>query len=103
MSLPALITLGAISLVLMAIALVLLVRTRREHAPHAGLITALYAIGNAAILVSAAGFVFHWDTSATPRFYHGMLTGIGIGSLLALIVLYLVGRWERRHHDSRGW
>lgn len=100
MSVPLRIALAAICTSLMAVAFALLVRTRREHPLHARLIIALYVIGYTAILISAAGAVFHLASSDTLRFYHGMLAGVGVGSLLALIVVYLADRWERRHSGT---
>jgi hypothetical protein len=49
----------------------------------------LWAVGSLALASSIVITTFGLAVAATPRFYHGMLTGIGIGAVLGLIVVYV--------------
>ena len=83
----------AIGLLLVALALAL--AAEHAHLPHARLMCALCIGGIPALLVSLLIAALHLATGATPRFYHGMLTGLGLGILIAVPILFLADRYVR--------
>ncbi len=77
------------SMVLLVAALAVAARARRERRPHAPLVVRLTGVGCVALAASLILAELGLATAATPRFYHGMLTGLGFGALLAAIIIYL--------------
>lgn len=78
--------------VLILVAVPLAIAAARKRRPHGHLMIALCTGGATALLASLIIEVLHLAIGVTPRFYHGMLTGLGLGALIAVLILYLADR-----------
>lgn len=65
-------------------------RAVARHLEHAGVLRVLCIVGLVALGISLVGLVFDLASTDTLRFYHGMLTGIGVGTLASVIILYVI-------------
>jgi len=68
-------------------------RARRLGLPHAALACGLAALVGAAVCASLLGSMFASVLTPTLQFWHGMVSGIGVGALLGVFALYI---WDRR-------
>jgi hypothetical protein len=70
----------------------LLLSAWRQPLPHLAVMVALWLFGYAAIVSSFLLTQFGLASAATPRFYQGMLTGMGLGALLSFVIMYVLDR-----------
>jgi len=78
-------------------AIALAARARHMGLPLAALVCGLAAFAAAAVCVSLLGSMLASVLTPTLRFWHGMVSGMGIGALLSVLALYV---WDR-HQPMR--
>lgn len=84
---------AALGGILTLLAILLCRHARVAGFAHTKLLWILCLVGIAALGISLVATTLHLDASPTGRFYLGMLTGIGLGSLASSITLYVVEAW----------
>jgi hypothetical protein len=67
-------------------------RARHVGLPLAALICGLAAFAAVAVCASLLGSMLASSLSPTLRFWHGMVSGMGVGALLSVLALYIWGR-----------
>jgi hypothetical protein len=78
--------------VALVVGIALAARARHMGLPLADLVCGLTAFAAAAICASLLGSVLAPVLTPTLRFWHGMVSGMGIGALLSVLALYV---WDR--------
>jgi hypothetical protein len=76
----------------LVVGIALAARARHVGLPLATLVCGLTAFAAAAICASLLGSVLAPVLTPTLRFWHGMVSGMGIGALLSVLALYV---WDR--------
>ena len=78
----------------LVVGIALAARARHLGLPLAALAGELAAFAAAAVCVSLLGSMLASVLTPTLRFWHGMVSGMGIGALLSVLALYIWGRHQ---------